>query len=413
MKRWLFVLLLMTVLVCVGCQGSGPGIEPPQSSADRAEDRLQNGTGRQPAEVTDAGAVKNGEKIGAVGKELAAALEPTTTGAAGDGAKDLPAAPVGEAKNTPAATASGSKAAPDEARGNSVGDDGKPSAKVSLWVTRDYAHSQLYGREVALTPGVSVMDLLTRHLEVKTGYGGGFVDSINGLSSGYAGADKQTRDWFYYANGILTAVGALDYKPVAGDVIWWDYHDWGGAVFTPSLIGAFPAPFVGGYRGQNPGTVVFTTPGSEQLGEQVAGCLRQHGAKNVVVQPYAEEAVTNSTKISVVVGLWADLAGDGFWQGLQQQRKKTGLFIEFAQDYFATLNTRGEVVQRYNRQVGAVTATGSGMGDATPVWLVTGLDQAGLEQAVHLITVQSAEMHQLFGALVSGDQVLAVPVVEQ
>lgn len=284
-----------------------------------------------------------------------------------------------------------------------------PASEVSLWVTRDFAQSLLYGEKVAFTPGDSVMDILNGHLDIKTGYGGGFVESINGLASGYTGADKVTRDWFYYVNGIITAVGALDYKPAPGDVIWWDYHDWGGAVFTPALIGSFPGPFAGGYRGQNPGTVVLTAPGCERQGRQLAGYLRDAGAEDVTVLPYEEKIVAGSEQITLVVGLWKQLAGGGFWQGLQEQRKKTGLFIEFAPDYFAALDMNGKVVERYHENTGAITATGSGMGDSTPVWLITGLDQPGLDGAVDVFINKPGSFERYFGAIVSGKKVIAVP----
>jgi len=383
------VIIFLVVLICAGCTGdastpdNNTGAEPGQPAVNQAQPQAPNEdtSANQPA--ADSGVnLDPGQPV--------SHADPNAGTSAGPGA--------GENDNPGTAAANGVEKSP-----------GLSAPKVSLWVTRDFAQSQLYGSEVAFNPGDSVMDILKKHLDVKTEYGGGFVESINGLSSGYTGADKKTRDWFYYANGIITSVGALDYKPTPGDVIWWDYHDWGGAVFTPALIGAFPEPFVSGYRGQKPGTIVLTAPGCEQQGRQMVDYLHNLGAEKVTVQPYEEKIVTASDKITLVVGLWDQFAGERFWQGMQKQRKKTGLFFELTPDYFATLDMNGEIVAKYNQQVGAITATGSGMGDPTPVWLVTGLDQAGLDEAVSVFTTKPVSFKQYFGALITGGEVLPVP----
>jgi len=391
MKR-LVVVVLLLALLCAGCAGGGAapednaGAEPGRQAVSRDEARTQNGE----TTAVDQRAVVPGADPGQPG---------ASSGAASGSNAGVSSGPAAGKKETPASADTG----------KAETSPGVPASKVTLWVTRDFAQDLLYDKEVAFNPGDSVMEILNKHLNIKTGYGGGFVESINGLASGYTGADKVTRDWFYYVNGIITAVGALDYKPAPGDVIWWDYHDWGGAVFTPALIGAFPGPFTCGYRGQNPGTVVLTASGCEQQGRQLAEYLRSAGVKNVNVRSYEEKIVAGSEQITLAVGLWEQFAGEKFWQGVQKQRKKTGLFIEFAPDYFAALDMNGEVVHRYHEHAGAITATGSGMGDPTPVWLITGLDQSGLNGAVDVFIDRPGSFERYFGAIVSGGKVIAVP----
>ncbi len=377
MKRWVMVILLLMVLVCAGCAG---GVKLNESKVQNAD------TDSLPFEEVVAGAKQPGEISGA---EPDQPISDANANANTEDGKNDVIAGAGETEKS----------------------SGPVASEVSLWVTRDFAKSQLYEGKVTFSPGDSVMDILKKNLDVKTEYGGGFVESINGLSSGYTGADKKTRDWFYYANGIITSVGALDYKPAPGDVIWWDYHDWGRAVFTPALIGAFPEPFISGYRSQNTDTVILVAPGCEQQGNQLAERLRNLGAQNITVQLYDEKLVKDSDKITLVVGLWDRFAGEQYWQGMQKQRKKTGLFIEFTPEYFATLDVNGKIIEQYDRNVGAITATGSGMGDSTPVWLVTGLDQYGLDQTINVFTTKTDLFKQCFGALITGGTVIAVPVV--
>ena len=85
------------------------------------------------------------------------------------------------------------------------------------------------------------MRLLQRDFEVVTRYGGGFVQEIDGVAGGREGG--RPVDWFYYVNGIEAGDGAAEQRVAPGDRIWWDHHDWGGAMRIPAVVGSFPAPF--------------------------------------------------------------------------------------------------------------------------------------------------------------------------
>src|SRR6202011_156891 len=78
---------------------------------------------------------------------------------------------------------------------------GAGSSDVTVTVTHDFGA----GRVMQLTdrsgPGSeTVMRMLERHFAVGTRYGGGFVESIDGLS-----ANASRVDWFYYVNGVQAA----------------------------------------------------------------------------------------------------------------------------------------------------------------------------------------------------------------
>ena len=77
----------------------------------------------------------------------------------------------------------------------------------------------------------TVMRLLQRNAKVTTRYGGGFVQSIDGVAGGRRGG--RPVDWFFYVNGIESDPGAASVRVRAGDRIWWDHHDWGGAGARP------------------------------------------------------------------------------------------------------------------------------------------------------------------------------------
>ena len=125
-----------------------------------------------------------------------------------------------------------------------------PGELTRLWVTTDYGQRVISRQEVLIKSGDTILDLLSRHLKVETAYGGGFVNAIAGIASGYTGqghAERSKRDWFFYVNGILMDRGVDDYVLKGGETIWCDYHAWDGTWFTPALAGAFPEPFRHGY----------------------------------------------------------------------------------------------------------------------------------------------------------------------
>lgn len=287
------------------------------------------------------------------------------------------------------------------------------TGEITLLVTKDFGEGNIFNKQIQLDSQISVMELLNQHLDVKTEYGGGFVNSISGLESGYTNAtEKEKLDWFYFSNGIMTSVGATEYYPTNKDVIWWDYHPWGNIPFTPAIIGAFPQPFLNGYQGNNPGTVILADSQYEQLAFDFAEHLKSIGVKDVSVEPYEEKLAADRSKITLVIAEWKELSESNFWQGVQENRDKTGWFAELETDAFHGLNEESQRQKTYQEGVGAILATGMGMGDGTPLWLVTGLDKAGIVEAVEILINDQQKIEKSFGALVYEKSVIALPIYQ-
>jgi hypothetical protein len=146
--------------------------------------------------------------------------------------------------------------------------------EATLWVTRDR------GAEVLVTAsvpaGVTAMQALRKEADVDTGYGGRFVQSIEGVASD-VGAK---RDWFYFVNGIEADRGAAEYRLRPGDVLWWDYRSWAGDdMREPVVVGAFPQPFLNGYDGRaRPVAVRFE---AEDMRGTALGLAHLIGARSV------------------------------------------------------------------------------------------------------------------------------------
>ena len=133
-------------------------------------------------------------------------------------------------------------------------------------MTRDYGAERVLERTSGeVTETDTVMRVLEADADIETRYGGGFVQSIEGLE-----ADEELGgapyDWFFYVNGVESTVGAADFSLNGGERIWWDYRDWGAAMRVPAVVGSFPQPLAGGYDGDaHPVEVECLDAGSARL----------------------------------------------------------------------------------------------------------------------------------------------------
>ena len=92
------------------------------------------------------------------------------------------------------------------------------------------------------------MSLLMRNATVGTRYGGGFVQSIDGLSGGRKPASRSTGSTTSTASRRPRARPTTNVHP--GDHIWWDRHDWSQTDDVPAVVGSFPEPFLNGIDGK-------------------------------------------------------------------------------------------------------------------------------------------------------------------
>ncbi|HSJ73898.1 MAG TPA: DUF4430 domain-containing protein, partial [Miltoncostaeaceae bacterium] len=137
-------------------------------------------------------------------------------------------------------------------------------AAATIVATADYGAVPLL--DVRAEPGQSVMRALRGATEVDTAYGGGFVSEMLGRESDLA----ETRDWFFFVDGVSSSVGAEQVSLSDGDAVWWDYRDWGALMDTPAVVGQWPAPFA--RPGGGPSEAVLAEP-------PLSGALRKEGAE--------------------------------------------------------------------------------------------------------------------------------------
>ena len=173
---------------------------------------------------------------------------------------------------------------------------------AKLWITRDRGAHVVLVRKVPA--GVSAMEALRRVARVDTRYGGRYVQSIDGVS----GSLSKQRDWFYFINGYEADRSAADYELHDGDVEWWDYRPWKGAMRVPVVVGAFPEPFKHGYDGNTrKATIVFQ---SAELRREAEALGKMIGAKKLSSEELADANVLFLTAADVPLSATTKGAGD-------------------------------------------------------------------------------------------------------
>jgi len=279
---------------------------------------------------------------------------------------------------------------------------GKGTSHVTLTVTRSFGTTPIGSITEQHVPGSeTVMRMLERSFRVDTRYGGGFVESIDGLSG-----NSSRLDWFYYVNGIEAPVGAAGTAVHAGDRIWWDLHDWSATDSIPAVVGSFPEPFVHGSGGRR-------LPTALQCASDVgAACTRVEDELSAIGVPVATQLLgtgSGTDSLGVLVGTWRDLRSALVASFIEQGPSASGVYARFAGSSGEALELLGphaQVVRTLGAGAGLIAATAQS--SAEPTWLVTGTDSAGVAAAAAALTPGALRDH--FALAVQGSTDLPVPV---
>lgn len=282
---------------------------------------------------------------------------------------------------------------------------------VTLQVTRDFGSQVILNKKVELQEGGTVLDILEANLEVETDLDGGFIKGINGLKMDKGGLSGKRTDWFYYVNGICADAGADGYSLREGETIWWDYHLWesmGSAI--SAVIGSYPEPFMHGYGEEVGGTTVMSTPEKTEPAEKMKKALTAKGVKIVNLSVMDEKILKKRKGPVIVVGEWQELNQVKWLQDFNKAYRKTGTGAHFTDQGVELIKYNGEMDREVSGSVGVMMATGSGLGDETPLWLVVGTDEKGLEQAVNLLADHPEKISGMYGAAVVSGDIIRLPI---
>jgi hypothetical protein len=281
---------------------------------------------------------------------------------------------------------------------------GPAPTAVNLTVTRDFGATVVRSFTAPQVKGQeTVMSLLMRNATVSTRYGGGFVQSIDGLSGGQEGG--QPVDWFYYVNGVEASKGAAETNVNPGDHIWWDRHDWSQTDRIPAVVGSFPEPFLNGIAGKRLPLRVECAVVAGYACRTVTARLRAVGA------PAAIAAIGGgggeSQTLRVAVAPWTQIEGDPEVQGIERGPSSSGVFARFSADgsTLTLLDENGRTASTLSAGAGLIAATSTG--EDAPVWVITGTDTQGVSSAARAF--DSATLRNRFAVAVSPAGVTALP----
>jgi hypothetical protein len=279
---------------------------------------------------------------------------------------------------------------------------GHGTSDVTLNVTKNFGDARVGSVTEQHVPGSeTVMRILQRSFHVTTRYGGGFVESIEGLSGG-----SSRRDWFYYVNGIQASLGAAGTGVHRGDQIWWDLHDWSATDTIPAVVGSFPEPFVHGAGGKRLPTTIACGDNVDAACQHVASVL---GADGVPVSTELIGTGSGTDSLAIEVASWNELSDQLVGTVIEHGPSASGVYAKFAGPgghSLQLLDPHGKVVQTLGAGAGLIAATAQG--SAEPTWLVTGTDAAGVAAAAKAFSASRLRDH--FALAVNGDTDLPVPL---
>lgn len=282
---------------------------------------------------------------------------------------------------------------------------GERDTNARLVVTRDFGTQEVGARIVQDAPSSeTAMRLLERTFDVKTRYGGGFVQSIDGISGGRE--DGNPVDWFFFVNGVASNVGAGEVDVHEGDAIWWDHRDWSASGNVPAVVGSYPEPFAHGADGKRYPLVLECTDTVAQACDTVARRLGEIGAS-----PARRTLGTGvgGRTLRIVVGEWRELHADTTLELIDKGPAQSGVYARFADGgrRLELLGEDGEPVRTLGAGTGLVAATR--LEEGAPTWTITGTDAAGVAAAARAL--DERRLQRRYALALDGPRAIGLPVV--
>ncbi|HEX4730801.1 MAG TPA: DUF4430 domain-containing protein [Solirubrobacterales bacterium] len=270
---------------------------------------------------------------------------------------------------------------------------------VGLTVTREFGAVKLSESSGEANESDTVMRFLEGEDEISTRYGGGYVESIDGVSEGERNGHPY--DWFFFVNGVLSPVGAAEVQLEGGEKVWWDIHDWAASEGVPAVVGSWPAPFTTGWEGHAPVVAIECDSGGAACGT-VTAALEAEGVKIAAgaggagsSQGAGSSSGAAKSAIRVLVGPWAKLRSDPVAALVEKGPGESGIYADFAQSHgtwrLVGLDEEGKNGRSLGTDAGLVAATRRYEGP--PVWLVTGGTGGAVRAAAAALNAEDLRDH--------------------
>lgn len=281
---------------------------------------------------------------------------------------------------------------------------------IEIIVTTDFGENTLLFESISYAPGISAMDALKSVADVETIYGGGFVYSINGVKSTYNYGQGEPKDWFYYINGMLTTVGALELRMQAGDIMRWDFHDWSLERMTTCIVGEYPEPFVHGYGGRVPKVLIVYERRFNETAKSLAENLSSY---NVQVELRETNTLDDDEKKHanlILIGTFRT----GMIAELNSVYERMGWFFHYSENQVTFYSYKGDVSMTLNN-CGVIAATQNPWNEKgvwngeNVVWICTGVIDKDVRDSVNILIKSPETLSNAFSVAVIGNEICKVP----
>jgi hypothetical protein len=300
------------------------------------------------------------------------------------------------------------------AAGCGLGEGESSEGAATLVVTRDYGSERIAAATVDdPSETETVIRLLDRETEITTRYGGGFVQSIEGISGDSAGGRRS--DWFFFVNGVESPVGSAERSVRAGDRIWWDYRDWTDAMRAPAVVGSWPEPFAQeSTEAADRLPVRIECAGAREPCDAVERRLAAEDVESSVVGAGDRQA-GGGEALRLLVGPWSRIDDDPAAALLDGGPATSGVFARFEPGSRAGaaslvgLDERAHAAARLGPGSGLVAAVRDG--EDPPAWLVTGTDARGVAAAAELL--DRSALANRYALAVDATATIPLPVPEE
>ena len=281
---------------------------------------------------------------------------------------------------------------------------------IKLIVSEDFGKSILLNENLQIEGGESSVDVLFEIANVTTTYGGGYVQSIDGIKSQYNSETGVKKDWLYYVNGILASVGAGLYKPYPNDIIHWDYHDWVEDKAVTAIIGSYPEPFLHGYNGNIIPTIIIYSDDFYDTAIDLQNSLEKLG---VSTSKKSFKDLTENEKQShnlILIGTYEN----DLIENLNSNSDQLGWFVKYENDYITTFDKTGKTSSMFE-QAGVICATQNIWNPKgnwhceNVIWVVSGLTYDDVRSAANLLISNDLDIQNHASIIVVNKSVHQVP----
>lgn len=284
------------------------------------------------------------------------------------------------------------------------------SATIVIYATTNFGKSILFSKELTIEGGESAMDVLNEVADITCIYGGGFVESINGVKSQYAGGEGEKKDWFYYINGMLASVGATQYKLYSGDIEHWDFHDWRLDGMVTAIIGDYPEPFLHGYNGRVAETSIVYADEFYDAAAELQQSLEKQGV-STSMKRFEELSEDEKRSHNLVL---IDTYENELIAELNANADQLGWFMKFDGECIVTLDAKGEKDISFDHG-GAILATQNTWNPKgnwhceNAVWVVTGVTHEDVVTAAELLITGNEEIKNCTSIIFANGTIYKVP----